>query len=46
MKTYHNMNIIVETTGGDKYSLNDKIEIPNETLANITRALLLNSSKK
>ena len=41
-KTCHNMNIIVQTTGGDASSLNGKIEIPNKTLANITIALLLN----
>ena len=36
------MNIIVQTTGGYASSLNSKIESPNNTLANITRALLLN----
>ena len=46
MKTCHNMNIIVQTKGGDAYSLNGKIEIPNKTLANITRARLLKSSHK
>ena len=46
MKTCHNMNIIVQTTGGDASSLNGKSESPNKTLANITRALLLNSSHK
>ena len=40
------MNIIVQTTGGDESSLNGKIESPNKTLANITRALLLNSIHK
>ena len=40
------MNIIVHTTGGDASSLNGKSEIPNNTLANITRALFLNSSHK
>ena len=44
MKTCHNMNIIVHTTGEYSYSLNGKIESPNNTLDNITRALLLNSS--
>ena len=39
-------DIIVQTTGGDASSLNDKSESPNKTLANITRALLLNSSHK
>ena len=43
MNTYHNMNIILQTTGGDASSLNGKSEIPNKTLANITRYLLLNS---
>ena len=42
MKTCHNMNIIVQTTGGYASSLNDKSESPNKTLANITRALLMN----
>ena len=46
MKTFHNMNIIVQTTGVDTSSLNGKSEIPNNTLDNITRALLLNSSHK
>ena len=42
MKTCHNMNIIVQTTGGDVSSLNGKSEIPNKTPANITRYLLMN----
>ena len=46
MRTCHNMNIIVQTTGGDASSLNGKLESPNKTLANIKRALLLNSSHK
>ena len=46
MNTCHNMNIIVQTKGGDAYSLNGKSESPNKTLSNITRALLLNSSHK
>ena len=46
MKTCHNMKIIVQTTGGDAYSLNGKSESPNKKLANITIALLLNSSHK
>ena len=37
MKKYHNMNIIVQTTGGDASSLNGKSEISNKTLAIITR---------
>ena len=40
------MNIIVQTTGGDASSLNGKSESPNKTLANITRALLINSIHK
>ena len=40
------MNIIFQTTGGDASSLNGKSESPNKTLANITRALLLNSRHK
>ena len=40
------MNIISQTTGGDASSLNGKSEIPDKTHANITRALLLNSSHK
>ena len=46
MKTCHNMNTIVQTTGGDDSSLNGKSESLNNTLANIKRALLLNSSHK
>ena len=44
IKTCHNMIIIVHTTGGDAFSLNVKSESPNNTLANITRALFLKSS--
>ena len=40
------MNIIVQTTGGDTSSINGKSEIPNNTLANIMRALLMKSSHK
>ena len=36
MSKCQNMNIVVQTTGGDSYSLNGKSEIPNNTLANIT----------
>ena len=46
MKTCHNMNIIVQNTGGYSTYLNGKIESPNKTLANITRALSLKSSHK
>ena len=42
--TCHSMNITVQTTGGDVYSLNGEIESPNKTLENIIRALLLNPS--
>ena len=44
INTYHNMNIIVQNTGEDAYSINVKNESPNKTLDNITRALLLKSS--
>ena len=44
MRTCHNMNIIVQTTGAYDSSLNVKSEIPNKKLANITRGLLLKSS--
>ena len=40
------MNIIVHTTGGYASFLNGIIESPNNTLSNITRALLLNSNHK
>ena len=43
MRIYHNMNIIVQSTGGDAYSLNGEIEIPNKTLNNIAKYLLMNS---
>ena len=46
MRTCHNMNIIVQTTGGDASSLNGKSESPNKTLANIIRSIILNSSLK
>ena len=38
------MKIIFWTIGGDASSLDGEIEIPNKTLADITRALLLISS--
>ena len=38
------MNIIVKTTGEDAYSLNGKIEITNNTLADIIIDIILNSS--
>ena len=44
MKTCHNMDIIVQTTGKDASSLNGKIRTLNNTLDNITRDLLMNSS--
>ena len=40
------MNIMVQTTDVYAYSLNGKIYSPNKILANITRALLLNSIQK
>ena len=46
MRTCHNMNIIVRTIGGDSSSINGKSEIPNKTLANITRYLLLKPNNK
>ena len=46
MKTCHNLNITVLTTGGYASSLNIKSDIPNKTLDNITGALLLKSSHK
>ena len=46
MKTCHNMNIIVQNTGGYASSINGKIGSYNKTLANITIALLLNSIHK
>ena len=46
MNTCHNMNIVVQNTGGDASSLNGVSKIPNKALANIKRALLLNSSHK
>ena len=43
MKTCHNMNIIVHTTGEYASSINGNSEIPNNTLTNNMRALILNS---
>ena len=40
------MNIIVQNTGGYSSSPDGKIESSNNTLANITRAIPLNSSHK
>ena len=37
----NNTNIMVQTIGGYSSSLNEKIETPNKTLANITWDLLL-----
>ena len=42
MKTCHNMNIIVQTTGGYESLLNGKTEIPNKTLSNISTSLIIN----
>ena len=41
MKTCHNMNIIVQTTGEDAYYIHGKSESPNKILANMTIDLLL-----
>ena len=41
IRACHNMNIIVQTTGGDASSINGKTEIPTNTLANTTRDLLM-----
>ena len=46
MKTCHNMNIIFQTPGVDASYINGKSESPNKKLDNITRSLLLNSSRK
>ena len=46
MRKCHTINIIVQTTGGDTSSLNGKQGSPNNTLDNIKRALLMNSSNK
>ena len=40
------MNIIVHNTGGYASYIQGKIESPNKTLSDITKALLLNSSHK
>ena len=42
MKTCNNMNIIVQTTGGDASSLNVNSESPNNTLDNNTRYIIMN----
>ena len=42
----HNMNIVVQTTGGDTSSLKIKSEIPNNTLANIPWDIMLKPSHK
>ena len=46
MKKWHNMNIIVQTTGGDASSINGKNYITNKTLDKIMRALQLGSIHK
>ena len=46
MRIWHNMNIIVQNTGGDESPLNSKSESPNKTLNNITRVFLIKSSHK
>ena len=46
MIIFHNVIIIVQTVGGYAYSINGKSEISNKTLDNITRAIILYSSRK
>ena len=46
MRKRHNMNIIFQTNSGYESSLNRKGKIPNKTLDNIIRALMLNLSHK
>ena len=46
MRTCHNRNITVQTTDGDSPYHNGNSEIPNKTLDNITRSLMLNSIHK
>ena len=46
VRTCHNINIIVQTIGGDESSLNCNRKITNKTLYNIIRVLLTNSSHK
>ena len=46
MKRCPNTNIPVQATCGDESSINGKRESPNNTLADITIALILNSINK
>ena len=46
INTCHNMNTIVQNTGGDASPLNGKTKIPNDTHDNITISLLLKPSNK
>ena len=46
MRTFHNMNIILQNIGRDVYLLNGNIKIPNKTLSYIIKPPLLKSSKK
>ena len=46
MKKCQNTNIIVQTTGRYTSYLNSKRKIPNKTLDNITRGLILSSIHK
>ena len=46
MNTCHNINIIYQTMGGDSYSRHGTSKSLNNTISNITGALLLNSSHK
>ena len=46
IRKFYNMNVIVENTGVDASSFNEKIETPNKTLVITTVDILLNSSHK
>ena len=46
IKTCHDINTIVQNTGGYASSINVKSESPNNTLVNIKRDLLMKSSHK
>ena len=46
MRKYNRMNIIFQTTGADASSLNGKIKIPNKTLYNTKREIMMNSCHK
>ena len=42
MKTYQNMNTIVQTTGEYASYLNGKGQIPNKIVSDITRDIIMN----